>query len=625
MRPPPSAPGPGRVSGPAVLGCAALALALAPGCGSDRARAQARYARRLTPAQIQRPAAAPALAELRTLAIRVYADEAYQAQNLRWERGVAQLVERANQVLTPTFGIALRIEATAPWRRQASDTDLTGMLAELEALDPGREAAWVVGFVTALPQVSSSLALLGFARPLGRHMIMRGMNDTAERKLLDDVLDDIEDARREALYQQRKAHKELAVFLHEWAHTLGAIHTTAPGELMNTTYDGGAQAFAAQNARIIALGLGYRGRGGDAGQEAARWNTALRELLADLPWDRWVQADYQQLLAVVDQGPHAAPEVEVSTRLTPASRRVFYAARDRANAGDYEQAFRDVLPLTESYDDEPQVMVLGCRVSARAKGARYPTPELCGRAATLAPDDATPLLELAAARFGAGETAAGLAALRDAHARLAAAGDAAAPAQWLALAQRYRELDRVTWVEEAATAAGDADGAAALRAWAGQTRRRYGLAPGAVPPDSEDVYVAGVKEALALVYASQWDSARAKAAAIERQFPRAAGPAIALCDLELRRGHETPARAMCRRALERYDEAVWAMYLLASIHARARAWAPAIRQLERAIAIEPSMQAAWRLLARAYAGAGKTAALDQLRAAFEAQFGAPLP
>ena len=601
---------------------AVLAAALAAGCGSG-ASSQKAYARRLAPTAIQPPAQTVPVAQRRELTIRVYADEAFQAQNLRWQQKVEQLVARANQVLGPAYGVTLKVEAASPWKRDAGDTDLDGMLTELETLDSGKDAAWIVGFVTALPQVTSSLHKLGFARPLGRHMILRGMNDTAERTLLDDVLESLPDAQREELYQQRKAHKELAVFLHEWGHTLGAIHTRGPGELMNPGYDASMQAFSAPNTQIIALGVRYRDRGGNPSREAARWNAALLELLQTTPTDDWVQQDYQQTLAFVAQGPQATPEVEVSGRLTPEGRRAFYRARDLADENRLDEAFREVLPLTEQYGDEPQVMTLGCRISARTKGMAYPTPALCEAAAALTPDDPTPLMLVAQARLDGDDAAGGLEALRAAHARLDAAATAD-PAAWAELAQHYQALQRVTWLEQALARAGETDRTASLRDWAGQTRRRYGLAPGSVPPEQESDYIDAIKQVLSLTYGHQYDQARAAANTAHQQFPRAAGPDMALCDLELRQGHAAPARRACERALERYDQAVWAMYLLASIDARDQHWPAATRHLERAMEIEPAMQPAWRLLAKVYERSKRDDALGPLRERYQTRFGEPL-
>ncbi|MGZ6123653.1 MAG: hypothetical protein ACXWLR_01765, partial [Myxococcales bacterium] len=63
---------------------------------------------------------------------------------------------------------------------------------------------------------------------------------------------------REGLARERRVHKEVAVFLHEWAHTLGAFHERSPDWLLSPMYDTAQSAFSEGSARIIRIGLLHR-------------------------------------------------------------------------------------------------------------------------------------------------------------------------------------------------------------------------------------------------------------------------------------------------------------------------------------------------------------------------------
>ena len=69
---------------------------------------------------------------------------------------------------------------------------------------------------------------LGCARVLGRHFVLRGMTSIAELQDFNRLFPKLDNDEREALYGRRKTHKELSIFLHEWAHTLGALHVQDP-------------------------------------------------------------------------------------------------------------------------------------------------------------------------------------------------------------------------------------------------------------------------------------------------------------------------------------------------------------------------------------------------------------
>jgi hypothetical protein len=172
----------------------------------------------------------------RVLRLRIYADGDYRSAGANWQDRVRGLVAELNQLLTPAFAVRFEAEAFRRWDRPPGSGALPALLDELEAMDRGDDVDWVVGLVSALPVVSQSFHDLGVARSPGRHLLVRGVSSIAELEQLRQAFPTLQNAEREALYSRRKSHKERAIFLHEWAHTLGLGHTDRGTHIMSPGY-----------------------------------------------------------------------------------------------------------------------------------------------------------------------------------------------------------------------------------------------------------------------------------------------------------------------------------------------------------------------------------------------------
>src|SRR5713101_4110230 len=218
---------------------------------------QRSYADTLRPAEVAPKQGAPA-SPLRVFRVRAYADGDYQAQTPRWNQHVAEQLDRASAVLEAQFGVRFELESARPWNRTGSSAHLESVLEQLFALDKGDGVDWVVGFVSSLAVFSAAQDQLGIAVLFGRHVVLRGMFSAAEMDAINASLNLLYSADREQLSRDRRLHKETAVFLHEWAHTLGAIHDRSPQTLMAPTYDKSQSAFSDESARIAGIGLEFR-------------------------------------------------------------------------------------------------------------------------------------------------------------------------------------------------------------------------------------------------------------------------------------------------------------------------------------------------------------------------------
>ena len=165
--------------------------------------------------------------------IRFHADGDYRSEGGRWQENMKVLLGHLNKVVGQSFGVRFEAAEFRRWDRTGPNGALVPMLEQLEKLDPGPDVDWVVGLVSSLPLVSMSFHDLGKARVLGRHFVLRGMNSVAEMQDFERMFKAMEQSERDQLYGIRKAHKETSVFLHEWAHTLGAPHVEDPTRIMN--------------------------------------------------------------------------------------------------------------------------------------------------------------------------------------------------------------------------------------------------------------------------------------------------------------------------------------------------------------------------------------------------------
>lgn len=174
--------------------------------------------------------------EVASRTVRVWADNQFRAQNLKWQQTFDETLELANLVLTPLFGLRLVAEYRV-WERHVPGSTLTDDLAALVEQDPASDGVFaVIGLTSSLPLVSATFEQLGLANIGGRHLVVRGYADLAERKLYADVFRDLLPEERELALVQRRQHKTAVVFLHELGHNLGAEHDDGDDLIMSAAY-----------------------------------------------------------------------------------------------------------------------------------------------------------------------------------------------------------------------------------------------------------------------------------------------------------------------------------------------------------------------------------------------------
>jgi hypothetical protein len=233
---------------------------------------------------------------------------------------------------------------------------------------------------------------------LGRHIVLRTMDDVAELRALEGF-DTLDPAERSRLYQQRKRHKETTVLLHEIGHTLGALHTREPLELMYPTYDNDMQAFAPANIELMGYVADYF-----ATDEGARDDKAVVQRLIDC-LERtespvWVEQERQEQLAQLEQfmtksapsappaGPSLAATNAPAPKTAPAEDLSALSEADRARYAGLDQAFDEnrlqevrtaVGELARAYPDSFPVQQKACQLGMQMGLSRREIKPYCDR------------------------------------------------------------------------------------------------------------------------------------------------------------------------------------------------------------------------------------------------------
>lgn len=243
-------------------------LAASAACVPPDGTVQRDWARYLVPAQVRaRGAPAPGTAP-RSMRVRAWADAGYRAHASDWGQRIHAQVARASVITEAEFGVTLVLEAVHDWERDDASTVQHATKA-LRAHDPGEGVDWVFGFTGPVPGDSWGHETLGAASGFGKHAVLRAMESDAVHRAVGQSFDRLGPDEREALVQSWRVHKETATFLHEWAHTLGAVHECEARSIMASTYGFTVDGFSPAAARLVTLGLRHRA-------DATAWAEAYR-------------------------------------------------------------------------------------------------------------------------------------------------------------------------------------------------------------------------------------------------------------------------------------------------------------------------------------------------------------
>jgi predicted Zn-dependent protease len=626
-----------------LAGALAVTMALGAGCATGRDPMAVRLDL-LTPATL-----APQQQEheeaTRTARLRVYATAQYRAQNVLWRQRFSDELDAVNQYLIPAFGLRLVVAEYASWAHE-DDARLESLLDALKQHDPARDVDWVVGLASALSSTTNRFHDVGVAPVLGRHMILRGFEELA----LEPALQKIDDPQRTRLREARRQHRQVTVFLHEWAHTLGAMHVPEPDAIMAAEYGHKTRTFGDDTEALLRAMLPVR-LVPPAKQSVVAEARALQSYLEAAPARPGQKEESEQMLALLaamlaeaggttgatGEAPEAESDHHAAGQVPAEVREEYARVLALHRQGKHAQARAGLDELIAAYPAHLEFRLAACRMRLDEAGPTEEARGTCARVAAIAPTEIDGEIMVVSALLQAGRQADAGAVLTAVRERLAglpapAPGQTATPvvAAWQRLLSGLQSLEAVTWTEQAVAAAPAGVETAAARAWATQLRRRYGLPPDsarrhAITPEAEGAYLAAVREALAQVYRGEHAAAERSTRQAMARYRDAPGLHGALCDLELRRKRSVAARTHCQKSLASYDQASWSHYLLGILELQARKNASGIRHLERAIELDPELRQAYHALHQAHGRARDTAAQERVNGAYQQRFGQPLP
>jgi hypothetical protein len=310
--------------------------------------------------------------------LKFYVAADFRQQHPDWKERLLDLVDAVNGVLTPSFAVRLETATPQEWSPQCDGSELQRCLEELVALDAGRDDEWIVGVLAAQPRFVTNFEDLGRAAAPGRHMILRDVSDMAEHDAIGRAFPAMTQGRRDEIYRHRKRHKRLAIFLHEWAHTLGAGHSNESTSLLFPSYDDRMSSYDETTTRTLEAAIEPRFA---ARPEAAQASAAAPENTTAQPTSS-TQSSSAASPAAGKGHPYAVrgADEEVLAELTPADRALYHQATQQSAASE---AYATLEPLVERYPQSYAVQYLACGLLMQL-GRNKEVQIVCTRVQTLA-------------------------------------------------------------------------------------------------------------------------------------------------------------------------------------------------------------------------------------------------
>ncbi|HTL34347.1 MAG TPA: hypothetical protein VL326_14570 [Kofleriaceae bacterium] len=594
---------------------------------------------KLGPATLE--ATQPKEGEPRTAKIRIWVDGGVRAMP-GYKDKITEQIDYAGQLLTPLLGVQLKVEGFKDWDRlDPGVSDPTTALEDLKKADPGKDVAWVVGYMTPNTVASGAMVALGAGDLLGHYVVIRAWADKPESEVLSDKVSGLTPAEKNEVLAAHERHKQTVVLVHWLAKTLGVIDEADEAWIGNPAYSPKQTSFSDRGRELLQLSMDARI------SEAADKDVAhdLLEKIDKENWGGWIASSKDdetvKLRAIVTAGkqgeaaldvPVAAVEqfdrVKAMTGASLAKLKSAKADEKTAAEQQFSTAMQELDNLLTAYPGNGTMYTFKCDALLAHSGPADKTARAaCSRAGELAPSDPKPNFVVAGALIATKDLAGARKELQTAADKISKLKANQAEA-WRALIGIYQGIGALTWTEEAiAQAKLEKDD---ITPQLESTRARYGVPKGAkfVKPEDEGALVSAVRSALALVYANKYAEAEKAIAAGEKKWPGAPGLSAVKCDLAMRQTQLEPARAACNKALAADPNESWALYLSGVIALKdtsAAGTSRGIDQLKRAIAADPDLGQAWRTLAKAYSRAKDQPALDKLAADYQQKFGSPLP
>jgi tetratricopeptide (TPR) repeat protein len=507
--------------------CVLLALTA---CQRTQRDIQLDQAARMAPrdyASIERPTAATT--EAKTLTVRVWVDPAYKKETIRWRERIEQQFARTTAMGERAMRIRLEVASVASWTPESAK--LPALLTELANHDDGQGVDLVVALTGSFPGLTQQQHALGYARLLGKHIVVRAMNDSAEWTFFEQTFDRLSEDERRTLYRERLRHKEAAVLLHEVGHTFGALHARADGYLMSPAYSVEGDRFCRSNEELLAQTLTLR----DSTESLAAWRSRSIDVLRAVAGADDSQLD-GELLDQLDASPGAlGPEVTGQLE----------KVRNLLERDEVAAALEITKDLEERMPEHPVILEHHCLVVSRAAPDAADAADVCERSRQLRPDSVASTLSLAVLLARAEDWKRAEELAGRAH-DLLAARDQVPAKHWVGLAGLYLQLQMPSKVVEALDEAPMLARTAELRDEARAIRNFWCIPAGSVAPESEGRAVRRLRQVSRRLH--RGDDVDPQS--LRADYPDLPGIDAVQCGQLFRKGQHDRAQKACQQAIE---------------------------------------------------------------------------
>jgi Flp pilus assembly protein TadD/predicted Zn-dependent protease len=554
--------------------------------------------------------------ELIHMRVRVYAGDGYRSETVRWRERIRHQIEAASQVTKEQFGFDLKLVQIVEWEQETDASDMQQVLAELSRRDPADDVDYVFGMTTSRAAFEPSLHLLGMAEIFGQHIVLRAMNDSAEREQLHRVFDELTGDELDDLYTARLRHKETSVMLHELGHALGAVHTRAAHWLMSPMSSTSQRAFGPANTRIVRLAIKLRAEHDTHDSWRRAFVAALVEELdgeSSADFDPRAREHVKKLAAA-----HLDPELLSSREVRQVNR-----ARELILQGRDEKAWEHLEPVAKARGDNPHVVGMVCLLRFRMQPDAAETVERCRAAHDIAADDPSPALFLAHLHLDSGKHAEAVAMIQEASRRMDAA-EKVETHQWMSLGALYAQIGSLTLAEQALDNAPMLVGAKPVRDDIENKRHYYGLRKGAVAAEAEAELLASIRKVEKKLRDSERRGADKLIAQMRSTYGEVAATEALACQVSMMARDLKAGAKACARALKLDDNCALAHLMSGYVAMNRRDVDRAERHFEKARDLVPREKNMWIALAEFYGDTGAESALEKLRARYQERFAEPL-
>lgn len=513
------------------------------------------------------------------MTIRLYADPQHRREHIEWRARFERILTRANRVTEPELGVGFEIKDARLWERSEPIAEgLDAALVELEALDAAEDTDLVVAFVSSLTVFTPDIHEVGMARAFGRHIVMRGVNDPRE---LDQLLA-YKDDDAEQVYQERIAHREVTLFLHELGHTLGAMHIRGEDLFMSPYWTKDVVRYDPQNLEMMSTVLRHRLRARGESKLSPEALAEIRALLQEPIWAAHQSSAVEQAKLLVALG-----------QPTVRQRSAYEAALRELSEERFDQAWDRVRVLQQQTPEDGAIAQLVCQVGQRAQRPYAEVKAACAKATQLLPESTGALIELARVVVLGKEFAEAEPILSNIRARCSQGqcltGDR------VRAAEVHADARLLTFAGQlAATATASSGG---VTDWL-KTAKDYYRPPTTIAPEQEGTYARALDAIETKLQEKDAKSALTLIAKAEKQRLSSGRIDLAACRAHLNQAALSKAQKSCTAALKKDDQDPLIHFYVAVLAKAAGNSSKAKTHAKKALELDPKLEAAKSLLTK---------------------------